>query len=85
MTEPKLDREFVEETLSKKADELEEQVLKSTKCPFKDFGELGDMLNDMFSSLSMTATLALYCLENDLGRDFYERANAYLHSGSEGD
>lgn len=81
MKEPKLDREFVEETLSKKADELEKSVWSSS--PYKDFGDLTDFLENVFSSLSMTATLALYCLENDLGREFYEKANAYLHSGSE--
>ena len=81
MKEPKLDREFVEETLSKKADELEKTAWGSS--PYKDFGDLADLLENVFSSLSMTATLALYCLENDLGQEFYEKANAYLHSSSE--
>ena len=81
MTEPKLDREFVEETLSKKADELEKTVWGSS--PYKDFGDLAGFLENVFSSLSMTATLALYCIENDLGKDFYDRAKAYLYSGSD--
>ena len=80
MTEPKLDRKFVEETLSKKAEELEKSVWGSS--PYKDFGDLSGFLENVFGSLSMTATLALYCLENELGQDFYERANAYLYSGS---
>ena len=80
MIEPKLDRKFVEETLSNKAEELEKILWGSS--PYKDFGDLSGFLENVFGSLSMTAALALYCLENKLGHDFYERANAYLYSDS---
>ena len=79
--EPKLDRKFLEETMSERADRIEEMFWRaSPHKELKRFADFVEFLDEALSTLSMTAALAIYCLENDLGRDFYEKASSYLRS-----
>ena len=79
--EPEINRELIEDTIPKRADELEKSLWSSSSC--KNYKEHSEALECAFSSLIFSAALALYCLEKNLDKEFYEKAQEFIHSGLE--